>query len=108
MAQADEHAQGAHAERSAPDHIEVHGNLGTHSVPGLLDTTEGWFSEGQQTLTVDLANVSRTDSAGVALLLDWWRTARAHATELTYRNAPRQMHAIVDFCGLDAILPLEQ
>lgn len=95
----------AQVERASPDRIKVSGELGAQSVPGLLRAASGWFGTGES-LTVDLTDVERTDSAGVALLLDWWRQARRHNTTIHYENAPAQMLAIVNFCALEGVLPL--
>ena len=95
----------AQVERVAPDHIKISGELGAQSVPGLLRDTQGWFDGGSR-IDVELANVTRADSAGVALLLDWWRQAQVHNTQIHYKNAPQQMLAIIDFCALEDVLPL--
>ncbi len=95
----------AQVERISPDHIRISGELGAHSIPGLLRDTSGWFAQADS-ITVDLSDVARADSAGVALLLDWWRQAQSDNTSIRYVNAPRQMRDIIDFCALDNVLPL--
>jgi len=57
-------------------------------------------------LMLDLSAVKRSDSAGVALLIDWMRFARSHNKPISYINMPQQMLAIVRASSLDTILPL--
>lgn len=57
---------------------------------------------------IDLSAVERSDSAGVALLLEWWRRARERDVALRYLNAPAQMRAIIDVSGLADILPMDE
>lgn len=85
--------------------IRISGELNADSVPARLRESTRWFEPGA-TVAVDLADVTRADSAGVALLLDWLRQARAAQAELTFRNPPAQMLAIIDFCALGEIIPL--
>lgn len=92
-------------QRPTADRINVSGELGAHSVPSLLRLTRGWFDSGDE-ITVDLSQVERADSAGVALLLDWWRQAQNHRTVIHYYGAPKQMLEIIRFCALEDVLPL--
>lgn len=85
--------------------IHISGELNASSVPERLRESAHWFGDGSE-VVLDLAAVEHADSAGVALLLDWLRQARAANVGLTFVNAPAQMRAIIDFCALDAILPL--
>jgi len=87
------------------DQINVSGELGAQSVPGLLRKSRGWF-DNANSVRVNLAKVKRTDSAGVAMLLDWWRQSQASGTQIQYVNAPAQMLDIIRFCALDDVLPL--
>jgi len=56
---------------------------------------------------IDLQAVERSDSAGLALLIEWLRVARHLNKTITFRNIPPQMHAIAQVSGLEEILPLE-
>lgn len=92
-------------QRPETGRINVSGELGAHSVPSLLRSTRGWFDDGDK-IIVDLSQVERADSAGVALLLDWWRQAQNHNTQIHYSGAPAQMLDIIRFCALEDVLPL--
>ncbi|WP_440996870.1 STAS domain-containing protein [Arhodomonas sp. SL1] len=62
---------------------------------------------GSGDAVVDLSAVERADSAGLALLLEWVRVARAAGRQVRFRGIPRQLLAIARVSGVDAILPLE-
>lgn len=61
-------------------------------------------SSGAAAVTLDLAGVERTDSAGLALIVGWMRAARRRGMELRLRNIPAQMLAIAATTRLDALL----
>ncbi len=50
----------------------LQGDLGFESVPALLQQA-GISMRGKQHLRVDLKGVTRADSAGLALLVEWLR-----------------------------------
>lgn len=99
---------------SDPDDIQVEHSEGKITLSGKLDAdtasralecSTDWFNQ-DNTLCIDLSGVDRSDSAGVALLLEWQRRAEAAELELHYLNLPRQMQAIVRFCRLEDVLVL--
>ncbi len=67
---------------------------------GLLGACSGEVYE------VDLGGVGRTDSAGVALLIDWARYAHEAGGHLRLRHVPQQMLAILRASGVEAILDI--
>jgi phospholipid transport system transporter-binding protein len=84
-----------------------------------LETTEvGYRVSGQLTFTtvpelarvpaptgeVDLAGVTRADSAGLALLLDWLATAHGSGSGLNYHHLPPQLAAIARVSGIAEVL----
>lgn len=54
---------------------------------------------------LDLSRVTRTDSAGLALVVDWMRTARARGLELELCAVPPQLAEIAGISGLSDLLP---
>ncbi len=87
--------------------IAVSGLLTFQTVPDFLEQSERWLAEGKAPLTVDLSAVERTDSAGLALLLEWRRLARAAGRELTYLNLPDQIRHLVRVNGLGQALGID-
>ncbi len=81
------------------------GTLTFKTVPVIWRQGLDLFSEAPS-LMLDLSDIERSDSAGVALLVEWMRFARSHNKPISYINMPQQMLAIVRASSLDTILPL--
>ena len=47
------------------------------------------------------------DSAGLALLVDWWRALERQGAALVLRGAPGQLRALAAVAGLEEVLPFE-
>jgi phospholipid transport system transporter-binding protein len=82
------------------------GELDFATVPVLLERGRAMFAAGAPALRLDLGGVSRADSAGLALLIEWSRAARAAGQEIAFVNVPPQMFAMARVTGLDGVLPL--
>ncbi|MBF6309145.1 STAS domain-containing protein, partial [Nocardia farcinica] len=54
----------------------------------------------------DLQAVTRSDSAGLALLVEWMQFARQQDRKLSFRNLPDQLRDIARISGLEDLLPL--
>ena len=75
------------------------------TTPRLYLQTGEMFNTPLPRLTFDLAGVTRVDSAGLALLLEWLREARRRGKEIRFQNIPGQLAAIAKVSGLNDILP---
>jgi phospholipid transport system transporter-binding protein len=60
--------------------------------------------DGRQSLTLDLQGVTRSDSAGLALLIEWMREARQRRVQVHFENVPAQLQAIARASRLERIL----
>lgn len=85
--------------------MQLSGVLDLDSVSELLSAISD-MSYDAPALAVDLRGVERADSAGVALLVAWMRSARHAQRDIRFLNMPSQMLNIARVSGLDAILPL--
>ena len=85
----------------------LQGELNMHTVPALWRKANALLAGGTGSVAIDLAGVSRADSAGLALLLDWLRQTRAQGRKITFEHLPAQLQAIVNVSGLDEVLPLD-
>lgn len=83
--------------------IAVTGAVTFATAGGLLQSGRGLFA-GQQKLVVDLAGVTRVDSAGLALLLEWLRQARSEGRTVTFTGLPEKLLAIARLSGVDGLL----
>ena len=84
----------------------VSGELSFKTVPGLVASNKDFLSNGNS-IDIDLSDVSRADSAGVALLIEWQRQAQKQNKSIYFTNIPSQMLAIVRLSGVDDLLSLK-
>lgn len=86
----------------------VAGELNFSSVPGLWKQGRELFGNGKngdKQLDIDLSEVSRSDSSGLALLLEWMRFAGKQGISIKFHNLPEQMRDIAEVCGVADKLP---
>jgi len=81
----------------------VSGPLTFDSVPELYRTSEAWFTAAGG-LTLDLAGVTRADSAGLALMIEWLRRAQVAQCALSFVNIPDQVLTLVRVNGLQDVI----
>ena len=86
--------------------IRLSGSLNFYTVPALENALDELLSENQP-ITIDLSRVSRSDSAGLALMIEWLKRATQANVELTLLNLPAQMQNITRVSNLAGILPLQ-
>ncbi len=89
-------------------HFLVEGELNAMTVPDLWRAASGLIKGVSGTLLFDLKGVGRSDSAGVALLIDWMRQARDRQLEIKFQNLPEQMWEIARVSDLDQVIPLAE
>lgn len=80
------------------------GELGFDSVTALLAAGARAFA-AHAAVEVDLAAVTRCDSAGVALLLEWVRGVGSRGARIAFRNLPAGLLAIASISDADDLLP---
>ena len=80
------------------------GELGFATVPGLLNGSGRELAASAS--EVDLAGVTRADSAGLALLIAWTRARAGAGQAIRFTHVPAQLLSIARVCGLEEILPL--
>ena len=80
------------------------GDLDVSTVSAVWRQGRELFDSSPQ-LNIDLSEVSKSDSAGLALLIEWTRRARGGHQEIRFENIPDQMLAIARVSGLDNVLP---
>ena len=77
--------------------IRIHGPLTFATVPDLLKESGNVIKPASGTITIDLQDVCRADSAGLALLIEWLRVAGSHAR---FVSIPAQLHRLIRVSGL--------
>lgn len=81
----------------------VIGDLTFDTVAEVLDRSREMFSDHTQ-LEVDLSNVVDSDSAGLALLLEWVNWAKHDVREIKFTNTPPQITAIAEISEVEPLL----
>jgi len=81
----------------------VTGVLTFDTVPDWFRQSAGWFA-GSGDLLIDLGGVTRADSAGLALMLEWLRRARAANRTLRFASVPDQVQTLIRINGLQDAL----
>jgi phospholipid transport system transporter-binding protein len=61
-------------------------------------------SSGAERIRVDCAGVTRADSAGLAVLLDWLSWGRRHSRPVSLENLPASLLAIARISEVDGLL----
>jgi phospholipid transport system transporter-binding protein len=83
----------------------VSGRLTFETAPGFLHHTPTLLAAGEN-VSVDLSGVTHTDSAGLALLLEWLQQARAAGRKLSFSGFPDQTRRLIDVSGLGEVFGL--
>ena len=96
----------ANIELVGDNSLRLSGELSFKTVPALVASNEDFLSNSNS-IDIDLSDVSRTDSAGVALLIEWQRQAQKQNKSICFTNIPSQMLAIVRLSGVDDLLSLK-
>ena len=96
---------GAVVELLGEGRVAVRGPLRYATVPGLWQAARKLATEAPL-VTVDLSGVTESDSAALALLLEWMREVRGRGGEIRCAGRPNQLEAIARVSGLEGLLPL--
>lgn len=59
------------------------------------------FLKSASSITIDLSKVSNTDSAGLALMIEWIKMSRRYNTTLNFKNIPEQLRKLAKLSGFD-------
>lgn len=83
--------------------IVIAGEMTLENVVSLDNAVQAILSE-QAELTISLAEVKHSDSAGVALLVEWTRVAKLANKALRINDVPSQILAIAKLSNLESVL----
>ena len=81
----------------------VCGALDFGTAARILEASKPLFSEHSR-IEVDFAGVTRSDSAGLALLIEWVNWAKFYVREISYENVPQQMRSIAQISEVEWML----
>lgn len=86
--------------------FQISGDLTFTTVSRFLDKSLPMLRGEADSLVFDLADVSRADSAGLALLIEWKRHAHHLNKVLSFAHIPEQLLNMASASGLEALLDL--
>jgi phospholipid transport system transporter-binding protein len=89
--------------QQAPGRFGVAGSLTFASID--KDTTKKFpFLHGPGPIILDFSDVTKTDSAGLALIVEWIKYARRRRIILVFENIPGQLLTLAKLSGFEQIL----
>lgn len=83
------------------------GDVSFRTAESILRVSDRLFDSGDD-VHIDLSQVSRTDSAGMALLLEWLSRAKGAGVQLRFANIPEKIKAIAVTAEIDDFLEKSQ
>ena len=89
---------------SGPDRYAVRGALTFGTARRALDLGLQAFASARGACEVDLSGVAASDSAGLAVLIEWLAWARRSGRELRLANVPGALCAIARICEIEDLL----
>jgi len=84
-------------------HFYLSGKMTFQTAGKLLRESERMFDEHTQ-IEMDLGGVTETDSAGLALMLEWITWANHTVREIRFLNVPEKIDAIAKTTEVDHLL----
>ena len=84
-------------------HFKLSGEMSFDTAERILQLSEKPFSEHTR-LEVDLSGITMSDSAGLALLLEWITWSNHTVREIRFSSIPERIMAIAKTTEVDALL----
>ena len=94
---------GARLESLGEGRFRVSGVLDASTAREVLEQSESRFEQFKE-LDVDLGGVGESDSAGLALLIEWLRLARQGEKTIRFANVPAQIEALARISEVDDLI----
>jgi phospholipid transport system transporter-binding protein len=82
--------------------FRVSGVLDATTATEMLKQSESRFTQPQ--IEVDLGGVGESDSAGLALLIEWLRLARQSSRKIQFANVPGQIEALARISEVEDLI----
>jgi phospholipid transport system transporter-binding protein len=87
-------------------HFAVVGEIGFDTVRGLLASGATRLAGADAQFEVDLSGVTKGDSAGLALLIEWLKQAARSGKTVRFTRVPGQLRALAQISEIEGFLPL--
>jgi phospholipid transport system transporter-binding protein len=96
-------ASRARLESLGAGRFRVSGVLDASTAREVLEQSEARFEQFKD-LDIDLGGVSESDSAGLALLIEWLRLARQWQKVIRFANVPAQIEALARISEVEDLI----
>jgi phospholipid transport system transporter-binding protein len=83
--------------------FRVSGVLDASTAANMLEESEARFTQAPK-IDVDLGGVGDSDSAGLALLIEWLRMAKQSGKEICFHNLPAQIEALARISEVEDLI----
>ena len=100
-------ASRARLESLGAGRFRVSGVLDASTAGEVLEQSESRFEQFKD-LDIDLGGVGDSDSAGLALLIEWLRLARHREKTIHFANVPAQIEALARISEVEDLIGGEQ
>lgn len=87
--------------------LTINGEFGFATASDLLTQGKN-LTNSHKKLTIDLSGVTGSDSAGLAIMLEWMDNCIATGQQLHFRNVPESLLEIARVSNLIDLLPLAE
>lgn len=84
----------------------IDGELTLDTVAAVYHQAEQAASQGQYMTSLDLGAVTRVDSSGLALLLEWQALANRAGRRITIHDAPSDLLSLASLCEAADLLSI--
>ncbi|GEM_PF-2023407 len=85
--------------------LAIQGDLDVYSVADAIRQGCKLIKTNQSFEVIDMEQVGKIDSAGLAFIIEMMKTARKYGKNIQFRNIPARMHDVAKIYGLTQILP---
>ena len=100
------YVEGVQIMQSGNGSFQLTGELSYSNVSNIYKQTAVLFKQNNESIEIDLSGVTYSDSAGIALLVEWLSEARNHNKVINFVNLPQQMLEMVKISSLERVLPI--
>ena len=83
--------------------IDVRGEVDVHSAPILLDKIKAAITKHNEVIIINLKEVTRMDSAGVAVLIEGINEARKQKIILSLQDVSKAAQSVLEMARVDKL-----
>lgn len=90
---------------TAPGRFAVRGPMTFANARGARNEgLQALRTSGERDLEIDCAGITHSDSAGLAVMLDWMATMKREGRPLSFTNLPQGLLAVASISGVEEML----